>query len=323
MEEIYKEQGIPVKIRTVGIQDFSTYLTFTSTLKGVKESTGSSLISDTVEEILVEVGDYVEKDQPVIRFPKDNTMANYYQAKAAYESADQGFRRIKNLYNSNGVSRQTYDDTKTQFDVSKANWTMANNMVEVKAPISGYITRLNVQTSDNVGQGDSLFTVSNYDELTTIVWPADHEIRQVRTGQRAIASWEGLSLNGIVTQVDLAMDDKQKAFAVHVNFSNPEHTVPSGITGDIDIETALVKDAIVVHRNEIIKSQDNWYVFVDRDGHATRQQIQTGMSQGMYYQITEGLQSADKLITDGVTLVRDQSPIYVVEESSPALVIKD
>lgn len=323
MEEIYKEQGIPVKVRTVGEQDFSTYLTFTSSLKGIKESTGSSMVSDTVEEILVSVGDYVEKDQPIIRFPKDNPSLGYYQAKASYVAADNGFRRIKNLYNSNGVSRQTYDDTKTQYDVQKANWETVNDMVEVKAPISGYITRLNVQTSDNVQPGDGLFTVSNYDELTSIVWVADNEIRQISKGQRATAQWEGIDLNGVVSQVDLSMDTQRKAFAVHVNFSNVEHVVPSGITADIDIETNLIKNAIVVHRNEVLKNQNEWYVYIDKDGHAVKQIIQPGQRQGMYYLVEDGLASDDKLITQGVSLVRDQSPIFIVEEANAVLVKRD
>ncbi len=323
MEEIYREQGIPVKVRTIGEQDFSTYLTFTSSLKGAKESTGSSLVSDTVEEVLVNIGDYVEKDQPVIRFPKSSPTANYYQAEAGFKAAEQAFKRVASLYENNGVSRQTYDDAKTQYDVQKANWITVNDMIEVKAPISGYITRLAVQESDNVHPGDTLFTVSNYDELTSTVWVADHEIRQIRVGQRATAEWEGIRLQGEVTRVDLAMDDRKKAFAVQIRFDNAAHTVPSGITAEIDIETKLIEDTIVVHRNEILKTREDWYVYVDKDGYAVRRLIQTGEKQGMFYQVVAGLQPEDKLITQGATLVRDQSPVLVVEESDSLLVLNE
>ena len=267
------------------------------------------------------MGDYVKKGQPIIRFPKNNPTANYYQAQAAYKAAEQGFKRIENLYNSNGISRQTYDDTKTQYDVQKANWITVNDMLEVKAPISGSITRLNVQTSDNVHPGDKLFTVSNYDELSSVVWVADHEIRQIQKGQRASAEWEGLSLNGVVTQVDLAMDKEQKAFAVHLKFSNVEHSVPSGITADINIETQLVPAAIVVHRNEMLSNQNEWFVYLDKDGIAIRQVIQPGMRQGMLYEVLSGLNPEDKLITKGINLVRDQSAILVIEEETSQLVL--
>lgn len=312
--EIQQSQGIPVKVRLVGNNDFSTYLTFTSSFRGFEESTGFSLVDDTVEGILVEVGDYVEKDQPVILFPKNNPVVNYYQVEAAWKAAEQAFRRIKNLYNSDGVSRQTYDDTKTQYDVQSANWKMVNDMVEVKTPISGYITRLNVHTSDNVQPGDGLFTVSNYDFLSSVVWVADHEIRQISKGQKVSAEWEEQVLSGIVTQVDLSKDSEKKAFAVHVKVSNPEHAVPSGITANVDIETSLTRNAMVVHRNEMLKDQNGWYVYLDKNGYANHQTVKTGLRQGLYYQILSGLQPGDRLITEGLSLLRKNALIRVIEE---------
>lgn len=323
MEQIHREQGIPVNVRTIKEQNFSTYLTFSSSLKGIRESTGTSLISDTVEKVLVEMGDYVEKNQPVIRFPKDNPSLNYYQAIAAFEAAEKAFSRIENLYNSNGVSRQDYDNAKTQYEVEKANCLSVRDMMEVKAPLSGYITRLNVQASDNVEPGDNLFTISNYDILTASVWVADHEIRQIRKGQKVSASWEDQELHGLVSRVDLAMDPQTKAFSVQIQLHNEEHRVPSGVTANINIETEIVENTVVVHRNEILNNQDDWYVYVSRDGYARQQIVQPGMKQGMFYQITAGLEAEEELITRGISLVRDNSPINVIEVSSAELHLND
>jgi len=314
IEEIYKEKGIPVVTRTMVKQDFSTYLTFTSSLKGMKESTGSSMVADTIEDVLVDVGDYVKKDQTIIRFPKNNPSAKYYQSMAAFNAAEQAYKRIENLYKSNGVSRQTYDDTKTQYEVQKANWTAVNDMLNVKAPISGYITRLNVHESENVKAGDTLFTVSNYDKLISVVWVSDREISQIKKGQRAQAQWEGTTLNGVVDQVDLAMDARQKAFAVQVAFGNSEHSVPSGVTASINIETRLIPDSLVVHRSEVLKNQDGWYVYLDKDGKAVKQTIETGLSQGMLYEVTKGLKENDMLITEGINMVRDGSLVRIVDD---------
>ncbi len=320
IEQIYAEQGIPVKVRTMKEQNFSSYVSFTSSLKGIKESTGSSLVSDTVEEVLVSVGDYVEKDQTVVRFPRTNPSANYYQSMAGFESAEKAFRRIESLYNSNGVSRQNYDDARTQYEVQKANWQMVQDMVEVKAPISGYITRLAVKESDNVNPGEPLFTISNYDRLRSVVWVADHEIVNIKEGQRAIAEWEGITLQGTVNQVDLSMDSSRKAFAVYMNFDNINHAIPSGVTGDIHIETELVPDAIVVSRTEMQKDNQGWYVYVDENGRAVRRDIETGIRQGMNYQVTNGLGTDDKLISTGGGLVREDSPVLVIEEVASVVI---
>lgn len=319
IEEMYKEQGIPVKVRSVKKEDFITYLTFTSSLKGSKESIGKSMVSDTVEELLVEVGEYVEKDQPIIRFPKNNPAINYYQAEAAYKAAEKGFRRIETLYDNKGVSRQSYDDARTQYEVQLANWETVNNMIEVKAPLSGYITRLNVQSSDNVHPGDNLFTVSNFDTLSSIVWVSDNEIRQIKKDQSATAVWQNITLSGVVSQVDLSMDSDKKAFAVHTLFKNSEQRVPSGITAAIDIETSLTDNSIIVHRNEVLKNENEWYVYVADDGHARKKIIQTGRNQGMYYEVLSGLTDEETLITDGLTTVRNNSLIQIPGEPTSLL----
>ena len=157
LDDIYNEQGIPVKTRELVREDFSTYLSFTSSLKGIKESSESAMLADTVESVLAEVGDYVEKDQIIVQVPKNNPQANYYQARAAYLAADKAFKRIESLYKSNGISRQEYDNAQTEYSVSRANWNNVQDMVDIKAPISGYITRLTVMESDNINPGDVLF----------------------------------------------------------------------------------------------------------------------------------------------------------------------
>lgn len=305
MESIYNENGIPVVTRVVGDRDFSTYLSFTSTLKGIKESNGSAMIADTVEEVLVEVGQYVEKDQPIIRFPKNNPSLGYYQAEAAHRTALQAYERIEALYRENGVSRQSYDEAKLQYDIQLANWRNINEMVEVKAPIAGYITRLNVKVSDNVSPGSSLFTVSNYDDLSTILWVADHEISYIKKGLKAYGVWEDKSIEGVVTQVDLSKDIKKKAFAVHVTFNNTDHGIPSGVTSNINIETSRTPNARIVHRREMSRIGDKWFVYIEEGGRAIKKEVTLGVRQGMYFDIVDGLLAEDRIITQGISMVRD------------------
>ena len=67
---------------------------------------------------------------------------------------------MSSLYKSKGISQQEYDNARTSYENAKANWNNVNEMVNVKAPISGLITRLDVQKTDNVKAGDILFAVT-------------------------------------------------------------------------------------------------------------------------------------------------------------------
>lgn len=315
LEKIHSEEGVPVRVRQVEEETFVTTLFYNSTVKGIRESSGSAMISDTVESILFEIGDYVEKDQTVIRFPESNPSASYFQAEAAFKAAEQAFRRVENLYKNNGVSRQSYDDARTQYEVQLANWENVQKLVSVKAPISGYITRINVGESDNVKPGTELFTVSNFSELMATVYVNDDQIGEIRAGQKVTASWKEEQISGTVTQVDLAKDPRKKAFAVKVRLDNSLMAVPSGVFVDLTIETSSIQGAFVLHRNEMLYKGEEAYVLLESEGYAKKQVVVPGASQGMYYHIESGLTSGDSLITEGLNMVRADGKVRIMDDA--------
>jgi len=322
MDTIHMEEGIPVVTRNIDSQGFSTYLEFTSSLKGISESTKSAMVSDTVDSVKAKVGDYVKKDQVIVTFPKDNPAASYEQARVGYLAAEKAFARITKLYEGKGISRQQYDDTKTQFDIAKANWNNANSIIQVKSPLSGFITRLNVQRTDNVTPGTALFTVSNYNKLKTTLMVADHEISFIKKGQKAIAEWEDRKLEGVITQVDLSVNEETRAFSVTAEFNNKDHSVPSGITGDISIETNHIPDTLVLHRSEMIKQGSQWFCYLAMGDKSVKSEIKPGLRQGLVYQITDGIQAGDKVIIQGVSQVRDGGKIKIISQSGSDASVK-
>lgn len=316
IEQIHKDEGIPVRVKEMKESTFYTFLNYTSSLKGVSESTASSMISDEVAKVHAQVGDFIEKDQIIITFPVDNPAIQYEQSKVTYESAEKAYSRIKRIFENNGVSRQEYDNAFTQFELSRANWLSIQNMVTVRAPISGYLTRLNVQASDNVDSGDELFTISNYNRLKTTIWVSDHEISHIIRGQKAEAEWEGHRVYGDVVQVDLSMDRSTRAFAVLVEFDNYDHTILSGITAEIRIITYTKENSLVLNRKEMVKEGDSWFVFLAENGIASKKELLTGLNQGMNIEILNGLKVGDNVIIEGLSLVRDGSLLKVLSNNT-------
>jgi membrane fusion protein, multidrug efflux system len=317
IDEIHKTEGVPVEVREIEPRTFSATLGYTATLSGAVESTASAMLTDEVAEVRANVGEYVEKDQIIISFPADNASLNYEQARVSYESARTGFRRIETLYADEGVSQQSYDNAKTQYEIARANWETVSNVKDVKAPISGYLTRLNVLESDNVEPGDPLFTVSDYRRLKTTVWITDREIGEIKVGQPATANWRGRTLEGRVIQVDMAMDQKKKAFAVKLDFTNAGNTIPSGVTAFVEIEIYSNMDALVADMNEIGESGEVSYVYIADGNMSRRRTIKTGRQQGLEVEILEGIRPGDLLITSNMSLLNDEAKIRIVDGSNP------
>jgi len=289
MEQIYKEEGVPVKIKEVQLQLFEKKHSYHAVLTGIEESTVSARLADRIEKVLVNIGDYVNKDQMLMTFPTNNPSAQYHQAKVAYDNAKSSFDRIKNLYNNGGISLQNYDNAKTQYEVAKANYAAVSQMVKVLAPISGYVTKINVVESENVKFEDELATISKTNKLKAKVWVSEKEISKVETGLSAIATWNEQVIQGKVVQVDMAINQNSQAFGAVLEFENNGNGLHCGVTAEIDIITSQNPAAIIVNTKDILKSAEGDYVFVNVNGQAERRVIVQGERQNLEVEIVEGL----------------------------------
>ncbi len=276
MEQIYKEEGVPVKISVVQPQMFEKKLSYHAILTGIEESTVSARLADRIEKVLVNIGDYVKKDQVLITFPMDNPSAQYQQAKVAYDNAKSSFERIKNLYDNGGISQQNYDNAKTQYEVSKANFEAVSQMVKVLAPMDGYVTKINVVESENVKFEDELITVSKTNKLKAKVWVSEKEISKVKEGLSAVATWNEQVMKGKVVQVDMAINQNSQAFGAMLEFENNGNGLHCGVTAEIDIITAQNPDAIIVSTKNILKGSEGDYVYVNVKGQAERRSVVQG-----------------------------------------------
>ena len=309
---VTQEEAIPVKVKNVKDETFTQFQNYTAVLHGANEATKTSSLSGMIEDIYFNVGDYVEKDDVILSFPKDTSSAQYYQSLAGYEAAEKTYNRMKNLFASNGISRQDFDQAKTQYEVQLANWNAVSDMIEVKAPVSGYITQLSVDRQDSVSPGDTLFTVSDYQTMTASISIPDSSIAALKDGQTAEAHWEGYSITGEVTRVNLSKDAKSKAFTAQLVFDNSQFIIPSGITASIRIRTLEHDNAIVLHKDEFITDTSGSYTYVVRQDYAEKRDITLGLHQGFYYEVESGLSEEDTLVTEGLMLLDDHAKVVVI-----------
>jgi membrane fusion protein (multidrug efflux system) len=313
LEQIYKEEGIPVRIRKIETQSFQQILSFNSMLSGIKETSVFSLIADEVEKVYVKVGDYVEKDQVLLSFPTDNPTTRYFQAKVAFENAKKVYERMQNLFNDGGISRQELDNASTAFEVSKADWEAVQKTVEVKAPISGFITKINVRETDNVQYDEELFTISRTDRMKAIVWISEKEISDIEKGMPAYVMMNGQKIEGKVVQVDLAMDQEKRAFQAVIELANPKKALKPGTTVEINIVVYSNPESIVVERKNILQEGSSTFVYVLNKGAAEKRSIKTGRHQDLDVEITDGLNPGDELIIEGQLLLAQGAKVKVIQ----------
>lgn len=313
IEQIYKEEGVPVRVEKVEKRSFSKTTSYNTILSGIKESNASSMIGGRIERVLVKVGDYVKKDQVLFKFPSDAPSAQYYQAKVAFENSQSMYERYKKLFEVGGVSAQDLDNIKTQYEVNKANFETVNKMVDVLSPITGFVTKVSVRESDDVRKETVLATIADLSQLKASIQISEDEISDVKVGDKAIAEWQGKKIEGKITQVDLAMNPMTQAFNADITFDNKNGKIKSGVTVDIILSGAESKDAIVIERKNLVKKGDDYFVYVENDGKAKLQKVSLGNNTGLYSEIKSGLNEGELLIIEGQINLDDNTKVKIIK----------
>ena len=312
MEQIYEDEGVPIKIEKVVSVNFESSLTYNTILSGIKESSANAMVDGRIEKVFVKAGDFVKKDQMLVAFPTDNPSAQYFQAEAAYQNSLSTYERYKSIYEAGGVSKQTLDDIKTQMEVNKANFDNIQELVKVKAPISGYVTKVSVNESDVVKKEVSLVTVADLSKLKATINISESEINEVKVGTKATAKWQGQIIFGKVSQVDLAMNTSTQSFNANIEFDNKEGKFAAGLTVDVILSGAGGNNTISVERKNLVKKGDDYFVFVNENNTAIMKKVEIGKSRGLSVEILNGLDENEILITEGQIFLENKTKVKVI-----------
>jgi RND family efflux transporter MFP subunit len=312
MEQLYSENGVPVRVAAVSAGRMSREFTYHAVLTGIRESNASSMVSDRVEKIFYSVGDRVEKDAVVLSFPTDNPSAQYFQAKVNVEHARTTLERMENLYASGGISLQDLDGVRTQAKVAEANWDAVRRSVEVKAPIGGILSSLDVRESDNVESGDVLFTITQTEILKAKLWVTENAAVELSSSARVVARWEDCELLGRVVQVDRSINSEMQAFGVVVELDNEEAGVMSGVNAEIILYIESGEETIVIERKNLMKEGGKYFVFTAEDSIAVKKPVAIGRLTGSEVEIIGGLFPGELLVTEGQLLLDDSKKIRIV-----------
>ncbi len=313
LEQIQKEEGIPVVVEKVTPQRFEKSLTFFGKFKGERETIVGAMIGGRIEKINFRPGDKVKKDDVIIEFPKDSPASQYQQAKSAYENSKKTYERMKALFEQGEIARAQFDGVETKYLVDKRNFETMKDMIELDAPYDGTITELMVHEGDNVKAKTALFTIAKLNKMKIRIWLSDSERMQIKKGMKAIATIDGKSFAGKVYELSLSVNPMKEAFYADLIFDNRKGEILAGTTADVKIITYENDAAIVVPRNLAKKEGDKYFVFLADGNKAKKQYVTVKNESGIYYEIGNGLKDGDSLIVKGTARLEDGTKIKPVK----------
>lgn len=171
--------------------------------------------------------------------------------------------------------------------------------LNVKAPVEGQLGSLNVELGESKSRGERLGQVNVLDNYKVNAMVDELYIARLNKGLNARFKFSGIDYNLIVYKVYPEVRGGQ--FEIDMKFvSDLPPGIRTGQTFRTKIELGEPREAILIQRGGFFQSTGGQWVFVvDPSGtFATKRAIKLGNQNPKYYEVLEGLEPGEKVITN-------------------------
>jgi HlyD family secretion protein len=168
----------------------------------------------------------------------------------------------------------------------------------IKAPVSGYLSELDVEIGESKQSGARLGQIDIPNEYKLVVRMDEFYLNQIQRDMTVMIELESGTVNAKVSKIDSRVQQSQ--FQVEVDLPSNTKSIKRGQS--IDIELMLGDDnnnALLLKRGAFFtNSGGNWVYVIEQGGDkAVRRDIRLGKKNQHYFEVLEGLNAGDKVIT--------------------------
>lgn len=297
-----------------------------------------------VESLKVKLGDKVSKGDILFSLDNEDIINQVEIAQAGYnsavknlestkekiENAKVNFERMKKLYEEGAISKQQYEEAKlgasettlealkATVDKAKVGLDQARLTLEkavVKAPISGYVADLNIAENEFPPAGQHAMRIVNTDRLKVEVGVSEQIINKIYKDQKVdikvkVATDE--VFEGIVTAVSPVPDTRTQVYPIEIEIENKDNLLKPGMFAEIIFDIEKKENVLAIPSDAIKEKNEKTYVYVVENDIAKEKTIKTGMDNGKYVEIIDGLDENSRVILKGQDYVEDGEKVKVV-----------
>lgn len=322
---------------------------FSATLAAKETVEVRAKISGYITEKLFKEGAMVQEGEVLYRLDDrdlkaalETAKANTAKAKSAWENDERTAQRYIPLARSGAVSLQERDVVVSRAEESLSRYKAAQADEEkaeidlgyatITAPISGYITRSNVEVGSYVGAGSQLLTtIYNIDPIRAEFSISDKEYMRFMAYSHANKGKQDdvvfrLELGdnrypypypGKLEMADPIVGSSTNTIGIRAEFPNPDRALRPGLYVNVTGQSG-VRQVLTVPEEAVVDFGGGKAVFsVDAESRLVALPVETGKLIGEQRVITKGLDKGQKVVVQGLVSAQPGMKVAVLDAPSP------
>ncbi|MBK9176162.1 MAG: efflux RND transporter periplasmic adaptor subunit [Flavobacteriales bacterium] len=221
---------------------------------------------------------------------------------------------VANIRNDSLFRRTQEGQIASSLDLIQDNLGFLHRALEnltVKAPIAGTLSGLRAEIGQTVAQGSRIAQIDMLDALKLRARVPEHYVSRVYQGLEATFAFAGRDFQLTVAKVFPDVSNGEFDVDFHFNGEAPE-AVKRGQTVQVRLQLSEDMEAIMLPRGPFFQDTGGQWVYVlDAEGKATKREVKLGRQNPDMYEVTEGLQPGDRVVTSRYAAFNDADELII------------
>jgi HlyD family secretion protein len=228
----------------------------------------------------------------------------YLKAEEDYRLAKQKYDLVReravqdSLYRSAQINRMEESLESMLLNMQMIRKRKSNLIV--KAPIDGELGLLDVVLGQSIAAGTKIGQINSVGTYKVEAQIDEHYIDRVIAGLEATFERQGETYSTVIRKVYPEVRDGKFKADFKFDGEQPDN-IRAGQTYYLNLQLGQPEEAVIIPRGTFYqKTGGKWIYVVNKDGNkAVKREIRIGRQNPQYYEVLEGLEPGERVITSG------------------------
>jgi HlyD family secretion protein len=278
-------------------------------------------VNGRIAELPVDIGDQVKKgellcslDDKDLRIERSQRQAEIDGAKVQLVKAQRNYKRAQELFEDDLVSKEIFEDTRTEFELASNTLARANAGLElledrlsktrILAPFDCTVLTRPVSIGQAVSgsagfnSGTEIMTIANLNDMIISAHVNQADVIRLAPGQEVevqLESVPGLKVRGKVERIapQAVLKNGIKGFTARIQLTDLDPRVRPGMTAILTIPVASAQHVLAVPLGAIHSDRGERFVFVKQGDEFVARPVVIGITDYANAEVREGLAEGD------------------------------
>jgi RND family efflux transporter MFP subunit len=311
-----KEAAIAVIADTVVLQEVQFPSTFSGTFEPNLETKLSAELQGKINAVFVDVGDFVQKGQPLIQLDNSLLKLQLEGIEVQIEGLELDVRRYTILTKADAIQGVQLEKTLLALKAAKIQKATLAEQIQktnIKAPFSGVVTAKLTEQGAFAAPGLPLLQITDIAVLKFTINIPEIDLALFQIGKSYTITPDVMQnelINGKMYMVG-SKANAGNSYAIQFKINNTDLSLKAGMFGKVIVKNNRSAKGIFIPSSAIIGSATNPQVYVVKNGKAIKQDVLIQSTLQNQVLLASGIVAGDVIVVNGFINLYDGANVTI------------